>query len=162
MSATLKLTVNYKEKGWDVVPENFVLKIETTNDDSHIFNALRDASTVEGKVTSGKHILANPTIKYTKAGETAETTAEFIMNGATVLISREAFTKSETTHTATLTVKIVFGWGSDLNINPYEFYNAKPYSDILATEAAGVLNDLYQLKDVGYKVTVSGNTKLPA
>ena len=163
LSATLKLTVNYKENGWDVVPENFVLKIETTNDGSNIFNALRDASKVEGKVTSGKHILANPTIKYTHAVEAAEKTADFIMNGATVSISRDAFNNNEATHTATLTVEIVFGWGSDLkNTNPYEYYNANTYTDTLAAEAAGVLNDLYQLKDVGYKVTVSGNTKLPA
>ena len=59
--------------------------------------------------------------------------------------------------------KLFFAWGSDLTgINPYEYYNAKEYSDTLAAEAAGVLKDLYQLKNVGYKVTVSGDTTLPA
>lgn len=164
LTATLKLTVNYKENGWDVLPQKFSFKIETTNDNDKVFNALRDATKIADKVTSGKHILANPTIKYTKANESTETTATLEMNSATTVdIDRAAFVKDDTAHTATLTVEIVFAWGSDLTgINPYEYYNAKEYSDTLAAEAAGVLKDLYQLKNVGYKVTVSGDTTLPA
>lgn len=164
LTATLKLTVNYKENGWDVLPQKFSFKIETTNDNDKVFNALRDATKIADKVTSGKHILANPTIKYTKANESTETTATLEMNSTTTVdIDRAAFVKDDTTHKATLTVKIVFAWGSDLTgINPYEYYNAKEYSDTLAAEAAGVLKDLYQLKNVGYKVTVSGDTTLPA
>lgn len=164
LTATLKLTVNYKENGWDVLPQKFSFKIETTNDNDKVFNALRDATKIADKVTSGKHILANPTIKYTKANESTETTATLEMNSTTTVdIDRAAFVKDDTAHTATLTVEIVFAWGSDLTgINPYEYYNAKEYSDTLAVEAAGVLKDLYQLKNVGYKVTVSGDTTLPA
>lgn len=164
LTATLKLTVNYKENGWDVLPQKFSFKIETTNDNDKVFNALRDATKIADKVTSGKHILANPTIKYTKANESTETTATLEMNSTTTVdIDRAAFVKDDTAHTATLTVEIVFAWGSDLTgINPYEYYNAKEYSDTLAAEAAGVLKDLYQLKNVGYKVTVSGDTTLPA
>lgn len=164
LTATLKLTVNYKENGWDVLPKKFSFKIETTNDNDKVFNALRDATKIADKVTSGKHILANPTIKYTKANESTETTATLEMNSTTTVdIDRAAFVKDDTAHTATLTVEIVFAWGSDLTgINPYEYYNAKEYSDTLAVEAAGVLKDLYQLKNVGYKVTVSGDTTLPA
>ena len=164
LTATLQLTVNYKENGWDVLPQKFSFKIETTNDNDKVFNALRDATKIADKVTSGKHILANPTIKYTKANESTETTATLEMNSATTVdIDRAAFVKDDTAHTATLTVEIVFAWGSDLTgINPYEYYNAKEYSDTLAAEAAGVLKDLYQLKNVGYKVTVSGDTTLPA
>ena len=164
LTATLKLTVNYKENGWDVLPQKFSFNIETTNDNDKVFNALRDATIIADKVTSGKHILANPTIKYTKANESTETTATLEMNSTTTVdIDRAAFVKDDTAHTATLTVKIVFGWGSDLTgKNPYEYYNAKEYSDTLAAEAAGVLKDLYQLKNVGYKVTVYGNTTLPA
>ena len=164
LTATLQLTVNYKENGWDVLTQKFSFKIETTNDNDKVFNALRDATKIADKVTSGKHILANPTIKYTKANESTETTATLEMNSATTVdIDRAAFVKDDTAHTATLTVEIVFAWGSDLTgINPYEYYNAKEYSDTLAAEAAGVLKDLYQLKNVGYKVTVSGDTTLPA
>ena len=164
LTATLKLTVNYKENGWDVLPQKFSFKIETTNDNDKVFTALRDATKIADKVTSSKHILANPTIKYTKANESTETTATLEMNSATAVdIDRTAFVKNDTAHTATLTVQIVFAWGSDLSgQNPYEYYNAKEYSDTLAAEAAGVLKDLYQLKNVGYKVTVGGNTTLPA
>lgn len=164
LTATLKLTVNYKENGWDVLPQKFSFKIETTNDNDKVFNALRDATKIADKVTSGKHILANPTIKYTKANESTETTATLEMNSTTTVdIDRTAFVKDDTAHTATLTVKIVFAWGGDLSgHNPYEYYNAQTYSDTLAAEAAGVLKDLYQLKNVGYKVTVYGNTTLPA
>lgn len=164
LTATLKLTVNYKENGWDVLPQKFSFKIETTNDNDKVFNALRDANKIADKVTSGKHILANPTIKYTKANEETETTATLEMNSTTTVdIDRTAFVKDDTAHTATLTVEIVFAWGGDLSgHNPYEYYNAQVYSDTLAAEAAGVLKDLYQLKNVGYKVTVGGNTTLPA
>ena len=162
LTATLDLTVNYKENGWVYLPQKFTLNIVTTNDSDNVFNALRDGTTIAGKVTSGKQILVNPTIKYTKANESTETTAELVMHDAAVEIPLVAFTKDDTAHTAKLTVKIVFGWGSALGgKNPYEHYNANPYSETLATEAAGVLNDLYHLNGVGYKITISGNTTFP-
>lgn len=162
LTATLDLTVNYKENGWVYLPQKFIFKIETTNDNDNVFNALRDGTTIAGKVTSGKQILVNPTIKYTKANESTETTAVLVMNG-TAEIPLDAFTKDDTAHTAKLTVKIDFGWGNDLGgVNPYKHYNASAYDEKLATEAAGVLNDLYQLNGVGYKITISGNTTFPA
>lgn len=164
LTVTLNLTVNYKENGWVYLPQNFNFKIETTNDSSNVFNALREGTKIDGKVTSGKHILTNPKIMYTKSGESAETSVNFIVGDTTgVEIPLDAFTKDDTAHTAKLTVKIVFGWGSDLGgNNPYEYYNANAYDEKLATEAAGVLNDLYQLNGVGYKIKISGNTTFPA
>ena len=163
LTVTLDLIVNYKENGYVYLPQKFNFKIETTNDTDNVFNALREGTKIDGKVTSGKKILTNPTIKYTKAGESAETSVNFIVGDTTgAEIPLDAFTKDDTAHTAKLTVKIVFGWGSDLGgINPYEHYNASAYDEKLATEAAGVLNDLYQLNGVGYKITISGDTTFP-
>ena len=158
LTATLKLTLNYNNFD-DVGVITF--KMETLK-----------GSVADGTFTSlvtGGYIV-NPTISY-KATDaetyTAITEAEkTVFTGLTV--PKEAFKETTVPNgsamgVATATIKITFGWGTKFGSeNPYNHYNKEDYSTTLAKEANDNLTKLYELKDVNYKVTVTGTTAAAA
>ena len=161
LEATLTLTLDYKY--WSVIPENLKLKIEAGTKTGETFVKDTDKK-FEGLVEAS--ILKNPTISYDE--KTNDTPVTVTMNGAEVEIPRTAFgsvdtTDSDTAKKATATIKITFGWGTKFGSeNPYNHYNKENYSTTLAKEANDNLTKLYELKDVNYKVTVTGTTAAAA
>ena len=154
LTATLKLTLNYNNFD-DVGVITF--KMETLK------GSVADG-TFASLVTGG--YIVNPTISY-KATDaetyTAITEAEkTVFTGLTV--PKEAFKETTVPNgsamgVATATIKITFGWGTKFGSeNPYNHYNKEDYSTTLAKEANDNLTKLYELKDVNYKVTVTGTT----
>lgn len=154
LTATLKLTLNYNNFD-DVGVITF--KMETLK------GSVADG-TFASLVTDG--YIVNPTISY-KATDaetyTAITEAEkTVFTGLTV--PKEAFKETTVPNgsamgVATATIKITFGWGTKFGSeNPYNHYNKEDYSTTLAKEANDNLTKLYELKDVSYKVTVTGTT----
>lgn len=155
LEATLTLTLNYNNLA-DVGEITF--KMETLKGSDV------DNDTFTGLVT-GNYIV-NPTISYKENAETytAITAADkTVFTGLTV--PKEAF-KETTTPTesamrvATATIKITFGWGSVFgNTNPYTYFNGESHSyEKDYKTAKDALTELTKLKDVSYKVTVTGTT----
>lgn len=154
LTATLKLTLNYNNFD-DVGVITF--KMETLKD------SVADG-TFASLVTGG--YIVNPTISY-KATDaetyTAITEAEkTVFTGLTVpkgAFKETTVPNGSATGVATATIKITFGWGTKFGSeNPYNHYNKEDYSTTLAKEANDNLTKLYELKDVNYKVTVTGTT----
>ncbi len=153
LTATLTLTLNYNKRA-DVGEITF--KMETLKD------SVSD-KTFESLVTGG--YIVNPTISYKGNAETYTAITEegkTVFTGLTV--PKDAF-KETTAPTgsaigvATATIKITFGWGTKFGSeNPYNYYNKKDYTSVLAKEANDNLTELYKLDGVSYKVTVTGTT----
>ena len=66
--------------------------------------------------------------------------------------------KNDNTVTYTMTVR--FAWGKYFNsngtpVNPYIFFNAKEKNSSNISEATNVLNSIYGLNSVGFKITVT-------
>ena len=156
LEATLTLTLNYNNLA-DVGEITF--KMETLKGSD------ADNKTFTDLVTGG--YIVNPTISYKATN--AETYTAITAEGKTVFtgltVPKEAF-KETTAPTesamgvATATIKITFGWGSKFgNTNPYTYFNGESHSyknDYTTAKAA--LTELTKLKDVSYKVTVTGTT----
>lgn len=161
LSATLKLTLKYKD--WNYVPVNFSVTMKSKKGGEN--------DTVFGDLVS-KNYITNPKISYPSGSETI--TKDVKMNGTTpdVTIPKTAFTgiNNEVTDTvkeATLKITITFGWGDHFkvgteNVNPYVFYNqeGKTYEANHA-DANTALTAISGLKDVSYTVTISGTTNTP-
>lgn len=159
LTATLTLTLNYNNLA-DVGEITF--KMETLKGSDAENNTFAEL------VTGG--YIVNPTISYKATN--AETYTAITAEGKTVFtgltIPEGAF--NETTAptgsamgVATATIKITFGWGTKFGSeNPYNYYNKRDYSTDLAKEANDNLTKLYELKDVNYKVTVTGTTAAAA
>ena len=155
LEATLTLTLNYNNLA-DVGEITF--KMETLK------GSVADNKTFTDLVNGG--YIVNPTISYKGNAETyTAITAEgkTVFTGLTV--PKEAF--KETTaptesamRVATATIKITFGWGSVFgNTNPYTYFNDESHSyEKDYKTAKDALTKLYELKDVSYKVTVTGTT----
>ncbi len=161
LSATLKLTLKYKD--WNYVPVNFSVTMKSKKGGEN--------DTVFGDLVS-KNYITNPKISY-PSGSTDTITNDVEMNGATstVTIPKTAFpgyddkdiTKEKD---VTLVITITFGWGTYFTVdgsvvNPYTFYNKKTYDKVIGTEANTVLTAISGLKDVSYTVTISGTTNPP-
>lgn len=172
LSATLKLTLKYKD--WNYVPVNFSVTMKSKKGEANdtVFTSLRDGSysTLTGTL-KGKNFIANPTISYRSGSDTI--TKDVKMNGTAddVTIPKTAFPNYDDTNTtdektATLEITIKFGWGTYFTVdgsvvNPYTFYNGKDYSKENGVEANTVLTAISGLKDVSYTVTISGTTNTP-
>lgn len=157
LEATLTLTLNYMK--FDDVG-TITLKMETLKGSA-------PDNTFESLV-NGKYIV-NPTISY-KAKDTDTYTnivSKDIFNGG-LEIPKDAFNETKKPAQseqgeATATIKITFGWGTAFGgDNPYNHYNKKDYTSVLAKEANDNLTELYKLDGVSYKVTVTGTTAAAA
>ena len=153
LTATLTLTLKYMKLD-DV--GTITLKMETLK------GSVPD-NTFESLV-NGKYIV-NPTISY-KAKDTDTYTdikSDNIFVGG-LEIPKDAFNETKKPAQseqgeATATIKITFGWGTKFGSeNPYNYYNKKDYTSVLAKEANDNLTELYKLDGVNYKVTVTGTT----
>lgn len=161
LSATLKLTLKYKD--WNYVPVNFSVTMKSKKGGEN--------DTVFGDLVS-KNYITNPKISY-PSGSTDTITNDVEMNGATstVTIPKTAFpgyddkgiTKEKD---VTLVITITFGWGTYFTVdgsvvNPYTFYNGKDYGKEIGSEANTVLTAISNLSNVSYTVTISGTTNTP-
>ncbi|MDY2851531.1 MAG: hypothetical protein SOV55_05380, partial [Candidatus Borkfalkiaceae bacterium] len=113
-------------------------------------------------------------LSYTNSTTGTNEAVNAIINGAGSVaeIKTEAFTKHEgtTPKTATLTVTLTFAWGSYFTltqeeggskvVNPYVFYSGKDYKTF-KDDAKSNLELIHTNlgTDVGYKLTISGETK---
>lgn len=156
LEATLMLTLNYNNFA-DVGEITF--KMETLKGSDV------DKNTFANLVTGG--YIVNPTISY--KAKNAETYTAITAEEKTVfdgLTIPEGAFKETTAPTgsamgvATATIKITFGWGSVFgNTNPYTHFNGEGHSyDKDYKTAKDALTELTKLKDVSYKVTVTGTT----
>lgn len=173
LSATLTLTLKYKD--WNYVPNNFSVTMNAKKDNGAdtVFTSLRDGSysTLTGTL-EGKNFIANPKISYSKTNTADVVTAEVVMNGTAIEISKDYFSKNASNpngeseeKTATLVITITFGWGTyftvdDSVVNPYTFYNKKTYSKADGAEANTVLTAISNLSNVSYTVTINGTTNV--
>lgn len=174
LTATLTLTLTYKV--WDnVIPDKLNLSIATKStksdlDDTAVVTRFAAVS------TPGANQLVSNTVQLSYG---TGKTASAIINGENSVaeIETASFTPSAgnatdttTDKTATLTVTLTFAWGSYFTltqdgggsqvVNPYVFYSTKSY-DAFKDDAKSKL-ELIQTKlgtDVGYKLTISGETK---
>lgn len=72
----------------------------------------------------------------------------------------KAGARNTTDNTVTYTMTVRFAWGKYFNsngtpVNPYIFFNAKEKNSSNISEATNVLNSIYGLKTVGFKITVT-------
>ena len=162
MTATLKLTLKYKD--WNVVPTEFSISMKTKKGEvaDTVFTSLRDG---EETTLKGKKIIIDPTISYKDASNENKvvTPVSVKINGAdtdVAKVKKEAFVVNSDENTAILEITITFGWGEAFGgNNPYTYYNALGYEANHA-EANTVLTALANLKDVKYVVTISGTTNV--
>lgn len=98
--------------------------------------------------TDKKYVCALPTYK----------TDSTSMVGAGIYLT--AGERNIDTKTVTYTMTVKFAWGSYFTkdgaiVNPYIFFNAKEKNSSNISEATNVLNAIYGLNDIGFKITVT-------
>lgn len=101
--------------------------------------------------TDKKYVCALPTYKTYK-------TDSISMVGAGIYLT--AGGRNTVTKTVTYTMTVKFAWGSYFTkdgaiVNPYIFFNAKEKNSSIISEATNVLNAIYGLNDIGFKITVT-------
>lgn len=150
LTAIITLTIDKIE---NAKGKTYTLTMNIENDDSYVSKTNKTYT----ELATANYVVY-PTVFYTVEGlREQKTTLEYSSNAYTkntLTINSEDFKPtSGSTGSATLTIKVTFGWGSEFDYrNPYEYYNEKDYS----TENIGsAINALEAINNLSAKYTIS-------